>query len=120
MAAEAARRGFARFCEAGFPTTHDEDWRFTNVSAIARTPFRLRRSGASPVSRSDLRTVSAGSAAASAGLCQRTVCTGAFCRRKLAGRREVGSLADESPLIPKALEPHLGRYLDSQRDAFPR
>src|SRR5690348_17405538 len=32
---------FARFCEAGFPTTHDEDWRFTNVSAIARTPFEL-------------------------------------------------------------------------------
>src|SRR5437773_1601997 len=26
---------FARFCEVGFPTTHDEDWRFTNVSAIA-------------------------------------------------------------------------------------
>ncbi len=24
---------FARFCEAGFPTTRDEDWRFTNVSA---------------------------------------------------------------------------------------
>ena len=32
-------RGFARFCEAGFPTTKDEDWRFTNVNAIAQTPF---------------------------------------------------------------------------------
>ncbi|MGE5725926.1 MAG: Fe-S cluster assembly protein SufD, partial [Acidobacteriota bacterium] len=32
---------FARFCEAGFPTTHDEDWRFTNVAAIAQTAFRL-------------------------------------------------------------------------------
>ncbi len=32
---------FARFCEVGFPTTHDEDWRFTNVSAIAQTAFRL-------------------------------------------------------------------------------
>ena len=32
---------FARFCEVGFPTTHDEDWRFTNVSAIAKTPFAL-------------------------------------------------------------------------------
>jgi Fe-S cluster assembly protein SufD len=31
---------FARFCEVGFPTTHDEDWRFTNVSAIARTAFQ--------------------------------------------------------------------------------
>ena len=33
---------FARFCEAGFPTTHDEDWRFTNVSAIAKTRFPAR------------------------------------------------------------------------------
>jgi Fe-S cluster assembly protein SufD len=32
---------FARFAEAGFPTTHDEDWRFTNVAPIARTQFRL-------------------------------------------------------------------------------
>ncbi len=28
---------FARFCELGFPTTHEEDWRFTNVSAIAQS-----------------------------------------------------------------------------------
>ncbi|HUP04043.1 MAG TPA: Fe-S cluster assembly protein SufD [Bryobacteraceae bacterium] len=32
--------GFARFAELGFPTTHDEEWRFTNVSRIARTAFR--------------------------------------------------------------------------------
>jgi Fe-S cluster assembly protein SufD len=36
---------FARFCEVGFPTTHDEDWRFTNVSPIAQTAFRLARNG---------------------------------------------------------------------------
>jgi Fe-S cluster assembly protein SufD len=30
---------FARFAELGFPTTHNEEWRFTNVSAIARTAF---------------------------------------------------------------------------------
>jgi Fe-S cluster assembly protein SufD len=36
-------RGFARFCEVGFPTTRNEDWRFTNVSAIAQTPFQLAR-----------------------------------------------------------------------------
>jgi Fe-S cluster assembly protein SufD len=31
---------FQRFAEIGFPTTHDEEWRFTNVAAIARTTFR--------------------------------------------------------------------------------
>jgi Fe-S cluster assembly protein SufD len=32
-------RAFARFSELGFPTTHNEEWRFTNVSAIARAAF---------------------------------------------------------------------------------
>jgi len=31
--------GFRRFAEIGFPTTHDEEWRFTNVAPIARTKF---------------------------------------------------------------------------------
>ncbi len=33
---EEARR---RFSELGYPTTHDEDWRFTSVAPIARTTF---------------------------------------------------------------------------------
>src|SRR5580704_567060 len=36
-------RAFERFCEVGFPTTKDEDWRFTNVNAIAQTSFELAR-----------------------------------------------------------------------------
>lgn len=38
--------GFQRFAELGFPTTHDEEWRFTNVAPIARTKFRTAQSGA--------------------------------------------------------------------------
>jgi Fe-S cluster assembly protein SufD len=30
---------FQRFSETGFPTTHDEEWRFTNVAPIARSKF---------------------------------------------------------------------------------
>jgi len=30
---------FARFTELGFPTTRDEEWRYTNVAPIARTNF---------------------------------------------------------------------------------
>ena len=36
---------FARFCEVGFPNTRVEDWRFTNVSAIAQTRFQLAPNG---------------------------------------------------------------------------
>jgi Fe-S cluster assembly protein SufD len=34
-------RGLVRFAERGFPTTRDEEWRFTNVAPIAETPWAL-------------------------------------------------------------------------------
>lgn len=33
------RDALARFAGLGFPTTRDEEWRFTNIAPIARTPF---------------------------------------------------------------------------------
>ncbi len=41
------RRGLERFCELGFPTPRDEEWRFTSVSPIAETPFVLATNGVS-------------------------------------------------------------------------
>lgn len=32
--------GFSQFMESGFPTTSQEDWRFTSVAPIAKIPFR--------------------------------------------------------------------------------
>ncbi len=34
-------RALTRFAELGIPTTREEEWRFTNVSPIAETAFRL-------------------------------------------------------------------------------
>ena len=34
------KAGIARFAELGFPTLKHEDWRFTNVSPIAKMPFK--------------------------------------------------------------------------------
>ncbi|HEY5910138.1 MAG TPA: Fe-S cluster assembly protein SufD [Verrucomicrobiae bacterium] len=34
------KAGVSRFAEQGFPTLQDEDWRFTNVGAIAKLPFK--------------------------------------------------------------------------------
>jgi Fe-S cluster assembly protein SufD len=36
---ELRESAFQRFAELGFPTTHDEEWRFTNVAPIARAQF---------------------------------------------------------------------------------
>jgi Fe-S cluster assembly protein SufD len=34
------KAGIVRFAELGFPTLQQEDWRFTNVSPIAKLPFK--------------------------------------------------------------------------------
>lgn len=39
--AEIRKSAFARFSELGFPTTRDEDWRYTNVGPIAAIEFEL-------------------------------------------------------------------------------
>lgn len=37
------KAAIARFEATGFPTTSEEEWRFTNVAPIAKIPFRLAR-----------------------------------------------------------------------------
>jgi Fe-S cluster assembly protein SufD len=111
---------FARFCEAGFPTTKDEDWRFTNVNPIAQTPFELAR---------DAR----GSAAAYADALEPIRIPGAACQLVFINGRFVPDLSDFGPLPQgvqvgslaqaiaensQALETHLGRYVNVERDAF--
>lgn len=41
----ARAEAFARFEEAGFPTTDEEEWKYTNVAAIARAGFRPAAGG---------------------------------------------------------------------------
>ena len=43
---------FEQFAKAGFPTTHDEEWRFTNVAPIGRMRFRTA-AGLRPVPHTD-------------------------------------------------------------------
>ena len=112
------RDAFARFCEVGFPTTHDEDWRFTNVSAIAQTAFRLTCNRRVRLSQQELKPYRVAGVA-----CQLVFVNGHFARElsllgKLPNGVKVSSLAGEISSNPGAIEPHLGRYLDVRRDAF--
>src|SRR5437660_6351175 len=107
---------FARFCEVGFPTTHDEDWRFTNVSAIARTSFELAQNG--QLAKEELEQFRIKGAA-----CQLVFVNGHFVRElssvgKMPAGVKVSGLAEEIDSNPGAIEAHLGRYLDTRRDAF--
>ncbi|HZP34112.1 MAG TPA: Fe-S cluster assembly protein SufD [Candidatus Acidoferrales bacterium] len=112
-------RGFARFAEAGFPTTRDEDWRFTNVSAIAQTPFQLAR---------DLRSSGVYGETLDAcripgAACQLVFVNGRFAAQlselgNLPETVKVASLAQVITDSSKSVEAHLGSYLNIERDAF--
>jgi Fe-S cluster assembly protein SufD len=39
------RAAFERFLDAGFPTSHDEDWKFTSLNPLTRTSFDLADPG---------------------------------------------------------------------------
>ncbi len=111
------REGFTRFRETGFPTTHDEDWRFTNVAPIAQTRFELARHQAS-VSSKDLDQFGVA----------KFVCCVVFVNGRFSSKLsripampkgvKIGSLAEEIVANPSAVEQHLGRYLNFHRDAF--
>jgi Fe-S cluster assembly protein SufD len=110
--------GFARFCETGFPTTHDEDWRFTSVAAIARTPFSLPGQYAAGLSDSDLKAWRVEGAAV-----QLVFVDGEFVRAlsafgALPTGVTVSALKEAIEKRTPPLEAHLGRYLAIERDAF--
>ena len=61
---ELRRSAMARFAERGFPTTRDEDWRYTNLAALAAAPFHSASSAdPHPVSTERVHRVLIGSSA---------------------------------------------------------
>ncbi len=110
------QEAFDLFAVTGFPTTHDEDWRFTNVSSIAQTNFAL--GGDAGVSEKDLESFQTSEFA-----CRLVFVNGRFAPKlsripALPKGVKVGSLAEEIASNPAGLESHLGRYLNFQRDPF--
>ena len=112
------RQGYARFAETGFPTIRDEDWRFTNVSAIAQTPFRLVHNGHHLPSRAEIAPYQIAGTDCELVFVDGRFAAGLSSVGILSGGAKAGSLAAEIKQNPGAIEPHLGRYLNIQRDAF--
>lgn len=109
---------FARFCAVGFPTSRDEDWRFTNISALARTPFRLARESTVPLPTSDLATWEVDSAATRLVFVNGHFAANLSTISALPEGVSVNSLGREIALRPHNPARHLGCYLDIERDPF--
>jgi len=109
---------FDGFCENGFPTTRDEDWRFTNPSAISQTQFQLASDVYEPIVHASLQPFLIPGA-----VCRLVFVNGRFVSalsdlESLPTGVKVNSLAKEIAEETSTVKQNLGRYLNIERDAF--
>jgi Fe-S cluster assembly protein SufD len=109
---------FERFCAVGFPTTHDEDWRFTNLSALVRTPFHLARGSAGAMTASDLEPWHMKGVLARIVFLDGRFAPGLSTWSVLPKGVSLNGLRNTIATCPKVLADHLGHYLNIERDPF--
>ena len=117
-----------RFHAKGFPTTHDEDWRFTNLAALAKTPFRRLAKDSVAVAAAEIEKFRVADAA-----CQLVFVNGHFAPTisdladlpkgleicSLLGAIDCGMVGvAPDGCASNGIEQHLGRYADARRDVF--
>jgi Fe-S cluster assembly protein SufD len=107
---------FASFAAAGFPTTHDEDWRFTSVAPVSNTAFELAAS--QQISKNELEQFDISQFATRLVFINGIFSLELSTLTSLPKGVTVGSLAAQIHKDTASLEPHLGRYLNIERDAF--
>jgi Fe-S cluster assembly protein SufD len=109
----------ARFAELGFQTTHDEEWKYTNVAPITRIPFQpaqrtTHASAAEALSAATIPTL----------VCAQLVFMNGHYAPELSVQQalpagvEVGSLDLAFSSRPSWLEAHLARYASIEDQAF--
>lgn len=112
------QRAAERFAQLGFPTTKNEDWKFTSVAPIAQAAWPLARAAASSVESSGLDRFRLGVPA-----CELVFLNG----RYAPDLSQVGDLPDDVIVAslarvletnPERVLPYLGTIADHERQAF--
>ncbi len=108
----------ARFADLGFPTTYHEEWRHTDVTSIAKTPFTFAWH-APEISKAELEPVASWVRPAH----QLTFVNGQFSPslsslNRLPQDVIAGSLEDSWVVSSSLLEAHLGRHALHDNHAF--
>ena len=115
-------RAIARFNELGFPTTKLEDWKYTNVSALAKLPFDVATVDGGKFTREQLRGVFLAEAAFAEN-CNRLVFVNGRHSRELSSpglcdQVIATSLAEAIHNESSSVRSHLARYATYDRNAF--
>ena len=114
------KAAMARFAETGFPTTDDEDWRFTNVSPIAKRPFApVTTYSRGKLSAADLANYSFTSLEASRLVFVNGLFSAEFSTiRPQPEGIKIGSLAAALKTDSALVEKYLGRHAPAEAGAF--
>jgi Fe-S cluster assembly protein SufD len=111
------RTGIERFVDAGFPTTRDEEWKFTSIAPIADHPYTLARDGQSAHATDQVERW-----ADACGGCRLVLVNGAYAPQLSGGELPAGvhvsSLASVLATNPAAVEPYLGRFAPPDGQVF--
>jgi Fe-S cluster assembly protein SufD len=111
--------GMRRFAATGFPTTRDEEWRFTPLGPLAKAPFAPAGPPASPLTGADLAPFTFGHPEWPALV----FVNGRFAPELstldgLGNGVIVSSLAQTLAHRPQSVEPHLGRHAEPGATPF--
>jgi Fe-S cluster assembly protein SufD len=114
------KAGLASFAEQGFPTLHDEDWRFTNVAPVAKLNFQPARPAA--VNGAESKVI-AESVFAGLGGSRLVFVNGFFCAelsslKALPAGVRIESLAAALAQDAGLIEQHLGKYAHPAGNTF--
>lgn len=113
------KAAIAHFAQLRFPTTRNEEWKYTSVSPIAKTPFQQARYELDGITDETIRHASFGQLE-----CNRLVyVNGHFSPelssiRPLQGGVRLANLATPLDEIPNGAEAHLARYASCETHAF--
>jgi len=113
------REGISKFAELGFPTTRNEDWRFTNVAPIARAAFEISRNGYIEPSPEDLaKFMFNGSTSATLVFINGNYAPGLSQSGGLPEGVIVSNLAEALRDHEELVSEHLAKYADIAEEAF--
>jgi Fe-S cluster assembly protein SufD len=113
------KAALARFVERGFPTTRDEDWKFTNLAPIAQTAFRLPDAAGRLPEPETLQPFGVAGLSGTRLVFVDGRFAPALSRMGTLPRGVVaGSLAEALGTQRALVEPHLAQYADFMQDAF--
>lgn len=112
------KEAISSFGKLGFPTTRDEEWKYTNIAPLVQIPFKPATPGKIGLTSETLTHLPFGNLPPA-----HLVFVNGHCAQHLSSSTgtedmELRSLASALDRHPQLLEPHLGRHAGYQDHAF--